>query len=328
MDVMRSGTAQPYRYLTSGDDTILLRWYKVPDDTPVYPGVHAFGSSFWQGYEQEVFDGPGYVAGSPINWRPTRIIKPGNTGIPDGPLDWFAEGIPASHAHDRPPPCAVRPVQSSLGLDLEAVAALKLPFLADADLLLEATLGPPAGVVLADADLLLEATLGPPAGVVLADADLLLEATNGADTMPFNGAQLSGGVDSFTFNVPVTATFDNVLYDTNSYAALGSDSTIFTVPADGVYRVGFNVTLEREDADPFNAANVYLALEQNGSGVFFGDSRSIPDGQLDYVAVTIATDEEATAGDTFSASCQLDTASSDPVTATFFFWIQYMGPLP
>jgi hypothetical protein len=103
MDILRSGYAVPMRLFQDSDDTVMIRWYKVDDDTPVFPGEHATGSAVYED-DYGLGDPPIGEVSRLHSWRPTNLPHPPGNHI-DGDTSWFLDGIPAARRSDPPAMC-------------------------------------------------------------------------------------------------------------------------------------------------------------------------------------------------------------------------------
>lgn len=97
MDWIRVGYDTKMR-LRVGGPLVPVRWYLVPEDTPVFPGYHSFASRVWD-------NGDGFSGNNPVGEPPDSTFKANQTGPPFlaarpqkfcGNLQWFAEGPPSN----------------------------------------------------------------------------------------------------------------------------------------------------------------------------------------------------------------------------------------
>lgn len=94
MDVMRTCKTKQVFWDAAKTRSSEIIWYRVPDDTPFFPGPHVFSD---ERYDTVHWWNPGagedddvgydwYSGAPPVNFQPTA---------PCGDLDWFANGAPS-----------------------------------------------------------------------------------------------------------------------------------------------------------------------------------------------------------------------------------------
>jgi hypothetical protein len=72
------------------EDTI--RWFILPDGSPLFPGLHLFGGRPWRLNRGVPIQGPGEFADTRLIWD--RGLPPVGPLEFRGEMDWFLHGIP------------------------------------------------------------------------------------------------------------------------------------------------------------------------------------------------------------------------------------------
>lgn len=82
------------RLFETSDRVDTLRWFILPDCSPIFPGTHLYGGRPWRKDRQEVIEGPGEFSHTPLVWD--AGLPPLGPLVQRGDLDWFLNGIPDS----------------------------------------------------------------------------------------------------------------------------------------------------------------------------------------------------------------------------------------
>lgn len=74
--------------------TYTLRWFVVPDCTPIFPGHHLFAAFPWKQIDHNWYNMPGEVEGAKRVWD--RGLPPPQPNPFRGDLEWYRTGVPIS----------------------------------------------------------------------------------------------------------------------------------------------------------------------------------------------------------------------------------------
>lgn len=69
-----------------------LRWFILPDCSPLFPGQHRFGGRPWQYEKGFPIEGPGELQDVPLKW--SNGTPPLGPRVFTGELSWFRDGVP------------------------------------------------------------------------------------------------------------------------------------------------------------------------------------------------------------------------------------------
>lgn len=138
----------------------------------------------------------------------------------------------------------------------------------------------------------------------------------------FSGAMVSKAADQTGANYttgPVIA-WTSEIYDTDNYHDNSTNNSFLTVPSNGKYRIGCNVSLANVSAD----VHVALILTKNGSATFDGAAAIRTEVGVVTPLVSFSSGPiPAVAGDDFEVVMNVETDTSIDVTAARSnFWVE------